>query len=147
MFDDLKLGDEITEAACTAILGFTRDQRPEDFALGLLRIKHDVEKALKARHGREITVRIVKDTVRVLDDREAAEYNPKRFADGLRIARRAHRRLMAVDVSKLTPTEREEYGKAVTKQAAKLSMIRKPQPEAEPVPAETTLPRMFAKKQ
>lgn len=146
MFDDLKLGDEITEAACTAILGFTRDQRPEDFALGLLRIKHEAEKALKARHGREITVRVVKHTVRVLDDREAAAYNPKRFADGLRIARRAHRRLMAVDVSRLSPTEREEYSKASTKQAAKLSMIRSPQPEAEPLAADTKLPRMFGKK-
>ena len=115
--------------------------------MGLLKIKHDIEKTLKARIGRDITVRVLKHTVRVLDDREAAEYNPKRFADGLRIARRAHKRLMAVDVSKLSPTERDEYGKAVTKQAAKLSMMRKPVPEPETVPAETKRPRLFEKKQ
>lgn len=147
MYDNLKLGDELTETACTAILGFTRYERPEEFALGLLKIKYDIEKTLKARIGRDITVRILKHTVRVLDDREAAEYNPKRFADGLKIARRAHRRLMAVDVSKLSPTERDEYGRAVTKQAAKLSMMRKPVPEPETVPAETKRPRLFEKKQ
>jgi hypothetical protein len=53
---------------------------------------------------------------------------------------------MAVDVSKLSPTERDEYGRAVTKQAAKLSMMRKPIPEPETVPAETKRPRLFEKK-
>jgi hypothetical protein len=79
---------------------------------------------LKRIHGRELTVRIVKGDLLILDDREAADYNPKRYAQGLRIARRAHRRLMAVDVSKLTPQEREQHTRAVCRQASALSSLR-----------------------
>ena len=123
-----KLGDEITEAVCSQWMDLQRRDDETAYALALLALKQKVEQALLAFYGRIITVRALKGGLRILDDRESAEYNPKRFQDGLRIARRAHRRLMAVDVSKLTPREREEFGKTVTKQAAQLSMLRQRDP-------------------
>jgi hypothetical protein len=89
-------------------------------------------------------VRIVKGDLHILDDREAADYNPKRYAQGLRIARRAHRRLIAVDVSRLTPAERERHTQTVCRQASALSAIRS-KPEAVTVhPDRPETPKLMA---
>jgi hypothetical protein len=86
-------------------------------------------------------VRIVGNELHVLTDQESASYNPKRFEAGLRLARRSHRRLMAVNVAKLTGADRELYAKNVSNQAHKLSMLRKK--EELPVnPVERTTPVM-----
>ena len=103
-----------------------------------------VQKQLKKQFGREVTVRIVKNELHILTDQESAAYNPMRFDAGLKMARRAHRRLMAVNVAKLTSEERDAYAKNVSNQAYKLSLLRK---KAEvPLPAnERTTPVMTFK--
>jgi hypothetical protein len=125
----LQPGQSITQAEIEAATGQHESTDPQAFALLLLRLRGDLITHLKRIHGRELTVRIIKGDLLILDDRQAADYNPKRYAQGLRIARRAHRRLMAVDVSKLTPEEREAHTKVVCKQASALSAIRT-KPEA-----------------
>jgi len=142
-FDGIELGGEIPQALCETHLTIRQQEQPERYALALLKLLQEVRKYLKTRHGREITVRAVKHGLLILDDREAAAYNPKRYADGLRIARRAHRRLMAVDVSKLTPEERTKHGRAVERQGAQLLMMRD-KPKDIPVPAvKRATPKLF----
>jgi hypothetical protein len=129
--DKLTLGSELSTTTCEQLLECTR-HAPE-YQLKLLRLKHEVEQAMKLRYGRTITVRVQQQALQVLTDREAAAYNPKRFADGLRIARAAHRRLLAVDRTKLTPTERQEVEASVVRQAQMLSLMRQRKAPAEPM--------------
>jgi len=142
-YSKLNLGDELTETQCTEILGIDRYEHPEKFALKLLALKADVEQAMKAKFGRIITVRATQHGLQILTDQASAAYNPKRFADGLRIARRAHRRLLGVDVSKLTPQQRDEFGHNVTRQAARLAMMKAPTPDAPLQPVVNDRPKLF----
>jgi len=122
--DKLQPGQSITQAEIESATGQHESTDPQAFALLLLRVRGDLITHLKRQHGRELTVRIIKGDLLILDDRQAAAYNPKRYTQGLRIARRAHRRLMAVDVSKLTPQEREQHTRTVCRQASALSSLR-----------------------
>lgn len=146
VFSKIQLGDELTEAQCIELIGPERCEDSERYALYLLALKHQLEKHLRQRFRRIITVRATQHGLQILNDQQAAAYNPKRFADGLKIARRAHRRLLGVDPGKLTPEQREDFGRAVTQQAAKLSMIRTPTPDPELQPVEDKRPRLFARK-
>lgn len=142
----VRLGDSITQGDCETVIGFTEASDPKAFQFALLQLLGVVQHQLKKEHRREITVRIVGSELHVLTDSESATYNPKRFDAGLRLARRAHRRLMAVNVAKLNAADRELFAKNVSNQAHKLSMLRKK--EVIPIPAsERTTPVMtFAQK-
>lgn len=122
---NLSPGDAITRGECETVIGYTEDQRPKEYQFALLQLLGVVQKQLKKEHGRELTVRIVGGELHVLTDQEAAAYNPRRFEAGLRLARRAHRRLMAVNVRGLTPEDKAIFAKNVSNQAHKLSMLRK----------------------
>jgi len=141
----IKPGDSITLAACEEAIGQACDESKE-WQFALLQLLGVVQKQLKKQHGRELTVRIVGNELHVLTDAESASYNPKRFDAGLRLARRAHRRLMAVNVAKLSGADRDVYAKNVSNQAHKLSMLRKKE-ELQLPPAVRTTPVMtFAEK-
>lgn len=141
----LSPGDAITRGQCEAVIGFTEDTHPKDYQFALLQLLGVVQKQLKKEHGRELTVRIVGGELHVLTDQEAASYNPKRFEAGLRLARRSHRRLMAVKVSSLTPEDKAIFAKNVSNQAYKLSMLRK-RAEVPLIPSERQTPKMTFKK-
>ncbi len=137
----LKLGGCISQQTCESVLGITKDQNQDVWQLSMLALMDVVRKQLKKQHGREITVRIVGQEIHVLTDAEAAEYNPKRFDAGLRLARKAHRRLLAVNTAKLSPDQRESHMKNIGNQAHKLSMLRRK--DEVPIPAaERTTPVM-----
>ena len=121
----IKPGDSLSQGDCEAVIGFTADSNPLQWQFALLQLLGVVQKQLKKEHGRELTVRIVGQELHVLTDGEAAGYNPKRFDAGLRLARRAHRRLMAVNVGKLSAADRDLFAKNVSNQAHKLSMLRR----------------------
>ena len=121
----IKPGDSLSQGDCETVIGFTADSNPLQWQFALLQLLGVVQKQLKKEHGRELTVRIVGQELHVLTDGEAAGYNPKRFDAGLRLARRAHRRLMAVNVSKLSAADRDLFAKNVSNQAHKLSMLRR----------------------
>jgi hypothetical protein len=136
----VKPGDSISLATCEQAIGHKCDESKE-WQFALLQLLGVVQKQLKKEHRRELTVRIVGNELHVLTDQESATYNPKRFDAGLRLARRAHRRLMAVNVAKLTGADRDLYAKNVSNQAHKLSMLRKK--EELPInPTERTTPVM-----
>lgn len=121
----IQQGDTITQEACEQAIGFTEQSDPKSFQFSLLQLMGAVSDQLKRERGRDLTLRIIGSTIYVLTDAEAAEYNPKRFEAGLRLARRAHRRLMAVNTASLNAEQRESHMKAVMAQAHKLSMLRK----------------------
>jgi hypothetical protein len=122
--DDLKPGDIISRAAVET--GYSANERrdPVGFQLVMLRAMQDLQKHLRRLHQRELSIRIQAEGLVILTDVEAADYNPKRFRDGMRLMRRAHRRLMAVDASKLPPAQREAITATICKQAQQLSMLR-----------------------
>ena len=122
--DDLKPGDIISRAAVET--GYSANERrdPVGFQLVMLRAMQDLQKHLRKLHQRELSIRIQAEGLVILTDVEAADYNPKRFRDGMRLMRRAHRRLMAVDASKLPPAQREAITATICKQAQQLSMLR-----------------------
>ena len=142
-FSTVEIGGEVSAEICEEHIGTTYHDDPTGYSLALLKLMGEVRKYLRDKHGREITVRAVQNRLVILTDSEAAHYNPKRFADGLRLIRRAHRRLLAVDVSKLTPEERAKYGRDVEVQSARLSMIRQRGPSAPAEPVKRTVPRLF----
>ena len=122
--DDLKPGDIISRTAVET--GYSANERrdPVGFQLVMLRAMQDLQKHLRRLHQRELSIRIQAEGLVILTDVEAADYNPKRFRDGMRLMRRAHRRLMAVDASKLPPAQREAITATICKQAQQLSMLR-----------------------
>lgn len=142
----LQPGQSITQTEIEAATGQLETTDPQAFALLLLRLRGDLITHLKRIHGRELTVRIVKGDLLILDDRQAAAYNPKRYTQGLRIARRAHRRLMAVDVSKLTPQERDQHTQTVCRQASALSAIRSKSEAVTAHPQRPQTPKIMAGK-
>lgn len=137
----LKPGGIVSQSDCESIIGFTEVSNQKDWQFAILQLLGVVQKQLKKEHGRELTVRIVGCELHVLTDEDAALYNPKRFEAGLRLARRAHRRLMAVNVSRLSASDREMFAKNVSNQSHKLSMLRRR--DTIPIPAtERTTPVM-----
>lgn len=143
---NIKPGDSLSQGDCEAVIGFTADSNPLQWQFALLQLLGVVQKQLKKEHGRELTVRIVGQELHVLTDAESAGYNPKRFDAGLRLARRAHRRLMAVNVGKLSATDRELFAKNVSNQAHKLSMLRRKDDVQLPATERTTPVMTFKSK-
>ncbi|MFN9291131.1 MAG: hypothetical protein ACK6EB_23920, partial [Planctomyces sp.] len=76
---ELTLGTRIEVLECELLLNMERGQDVERFAVAMLGLMDAVRKELKRRHNRDITVRVVKHGIEILNDREAAEYNPKRY--------------------------------------------------------------------
>lgn len=142
----LTLGSCILRHACEDILGVTKEQNQDAWQLAMLQLADVVRKQLRKQHGREITVRVVGCEIHVLTDAEAAEYNPVRFAAGLRLARASHRRLLAVNTSKLSPEQRERHIKNVGNQAHKLSMLRRKSEVPLPATERTTPAMVFGKR-
>ena len=142
---ELTLGTRIEVLECELLLNMERGQDVERFAVAMLGLMDAVRKELKRRHNRDITVRVVKHGIEILNDREAAEYNPKRYRDGLKIARRAHRRLLSVNVAALTPKERVEHDKTIGRQAQQLSMLRRVTDDLPVQPVERDRPKLFKK--
>jgi hypothetical protein len=141
----VKPGDSIPLAMCEEAIGHKCDESKE-WQFALLQLLGVVQKQLKKEHRRELTVRIVGNELHVLTDAESASYNPKRFEAGLRLARRAHRRLMAVNVGKLSGQEREMHMRNIGNQSYKLSMLRKKESIALTATERTTPVMVFAER-
>ena len=90
--DDLKPGDVISRATVETAYNANERRDPVGFQLVMLRAMEDLRKHLRRLHQRELSIRIQADGLVILTDVEAADYNPKRFRDGMRLMRRAHRR-------------------------------------------------------
>lgn len=84
-----------------------------EYALALLNLRTHIENALITTGHPPLTLKCDHNSLRVLTDAEAAEYNAQQFD---RLQRRAARRFalqMAVDISELSENERETHEKKV----------------------------------
>ncbi len=140
------LGDVIPQTVCESIIGFTESEDFKGWSLAMLQLLGVVQKQIRAKFGREITVRIIGSEIHILNDQEAASYNPRRFEAGLRVARRSHRRLMAVNVAKLSGEQRESHMKNLSNQTHKLSMLRHREEIALPATERKTPVMVFSSK-
>lgn len=137
-------GDSIDEAACKQVIGISESEDLKGWQLGLLALSTQVALQLKKQHGRELTVRIKDNSLLILTDQQASEYNPRRFDAGLKLARRSHRRLMAVDRSGLTSEQKQLHDNNTRIQAFKLTMLRKRE-SSELVPVQRASPVVLKK--
>ena len=138
---NVKLGAVIPKSVCESAIGFSESSDPKKWSIKMLKLLGYVSSGLKKIFGREITVRCIQGELHVLTDSDAAAYNPRRFEVGLRMSRRAHRRLMSVDASKLSPEELSSYSKNVSNEAFKLAGLRR-KPDPSHVATERTTPLM-----
>ncbi len=138
----LVMGGGISMVECQQLIGFSENEKPKEYGLAMLQIMAGVTKAMREKYQRRVTVRIVKGGIQILTDSEAAIYNATRFDQGLRIARRSHRRALAVDVAGLSNPEKEAHQKNLAIQGAKLSMLRTKIDVELPVTTRST-PKLF----
>lgn len=83
--------------------------------------------------NRPYTVVIRKEEIMVLTHAEASKYNQNKFSNGLKKAKRANRKLVHVDVSQLSPAEKERHDAAIIKQSKLVSLIEMgSRPEVKP---------------
>ncbi|MFN9288409.1 MAG: hypothetical protein ACK6EB_10070, partial [Planctomyces sp.] len=66
---ELTLGTRIEVLECELLLNMQRGQDVERFAVAMLGLMDAVRKELKRRHNRDITVRVVKHGIEILNDR------------------------------------------------------------------------------
>jgi hypothetical protein len=141
-YGSLIMGGGISVVECQQLIGFSENEKPKEYGLAMLQIMAGVTKAMREKYQRRVTVRIVKGGIQILTDSEAAVYNATRFDQGLKIARRSHRRSLAVDVAGLSQAEKDAHQKNLAIQGAKLSMLRTKIDVELPATTRST-PRMF----
>lgn len=83
----------------------------------LLRLKHQIERAREKAGLSMLTMRFSKGTLLVCDDAQAAEYNVNAGRRKLSGFRRAARRNIAVDSTKLSPEQQQQHARAIMRQA------------------------------
>ncbi len=96
--EGLNKGDELAADVLEAITGHRRETKR--YNLKILGLRARIERAMQDR-GKPATVAVKNGRLRILTDEEAARYNHDTFRHGLRKARRAYDRLLAVDTRPL----------------------------------------------
>jgi predicted small secreted protein len=119
-FDALQKGDLIDAIHIEKVLRLSRGTPA--YQLKLMGLKDEVERELMQR-GRPVTVKIEKQSLRILTDAEATEYNEARFNHQLRGAKRSFHRQMNVDVSQLTEDQKASHERRVLWQGGIMTAI------------------------
>lgn len=118
---DLQRGDVIETATCEGLIGESFGTL--EFAKRQLYLCKQIEAELW-KIGRQITCIIRGGEIRLLTDIESSEYNQGLYESGKRKIRLAHRRALAVDMSKLSDDKRKNHLEAVCKMASVISGFR-----------------------
>jgi len=127
----LQPGDVIEPDEVERLIGINRESDPMGYQLGLLQLQNVVTRLLH-KLGKIYTVTCDAKQINVLTHSEASRYNSGRFGSAMASMRRCHKRLVAVDVSKLEAIERESHDRAIVKQSRVLLGIKLTR--GEPVP-------------
>lgn len=106
-FSALHKGDYVPPETLAQITG--KQIGTAEYTLACLSIKYQIAAAIKARDGRQITIRSEAGGLRVLTDSEAAAYNPKAIEQSRRRLIAAHERNLDVDEAKLFGDERQSH--------------------------------------
>jgi len=121
-FNALQKGDVIPPEQIEKIYNVNRED-VKAYQLKKLVLASQIERELGDR-GRSVTVRGDGDSLRILTDPEAAEYNAKRFRHGLRAATRSHKRTMCVDVAHLDADQKLTHSRECVVQGKILQSIK-----------------------
>lgn len=105
-FDTLEKGRVFGVEEIEEIVGLPRDD--EKFPLKRLSLCARIEREMRDR-GRPMAVRLERGALKVMDDPENAEYQPKEYDRHLRGAARALGRLAIVEPEKLDEGQRNEH--------------------------------------
>lgn len=106
-FSILRKGDYVLPQTLEEITG--KQIGTAEYTLACLAIKYQIAAAIKARDGRQVTIRSEAGGLRILTDSEAAEYNPKAIEQSRRRLIAAHERNLDVDEAKLFGDERQSH--------------------------------------
>ena len=106
-FASLCKGDYVPPETLAQITG--KQIGTAEYTLACLAIKHQIAAAIKARDGRQVTIRSEAGGLRILTDSEAAAYNPKAIEQSRRRLIAAHERNLDVDEAKLFGDERQSH--------------------------------------
>lgn len=117
-YDAIEAGHVISRSRLAVILG----ERPgsHTFRYKLTALQRQVEQELWDR-GKQLTVAQDHGDLLILDGVAASRHNRRRSRQYARRFARSHRRLMAVDVGKLSEEERREHDRALVVQGAMLA--------------------------
>jgi hypothetical protein len=96
--------------------------RTYDFSYRLAALSKQIQDDLWAR-GKPWTVMTRKGCIHILDDASAVKYNALRFLRHRRGLGQMHKQLVAVDVSKLDPDQRNHYDRAIRLQGTTLAAV------------------------
>lgn len=120
-FDALEKGHVIDSAKLSQITKCERGTAA--YALCTLQVKQEIEKKL-AQRDYPVTCKVEKDSIRILTDVEASEYNEIQGEHAVRKAYRALRRQMNVDARNLTEEQQKEHSRRLLHQGMTVSAIR-----------------------
>lgn len=119
-FDAINKGDIITEAQCRAALN-PRDDK--DFQLKLLTLKEEIERR-HAELGTILTIKVTRNSLHILTDAEASEYNENRQQHALRHFVKSHRRLIGVEIGNLSSEQAGEHDRRIAHSANYMTAIK-----------------------
>lgn len=126
-------GTTIERSVCEQIVGVKRDEDAYAYQFLLMQLGDFIEKSLW-KIGKQYTVRTTGGAVQILTNEEASKYNDSRFDLAIAKLRRCNKRLIAVDLSKLTPVARQDHATAAIRQSRILGMIKTVSRNVEPEP-------------
>lgn len=135
----IEAGDTINQAQIEAHLGIRREADQMGYQFRLMQLQGQLSDELR-RAGKILTVTCRGGDLYVLTHREAAKYNPARFAAAQRKMRRAHTRLLAVNTQGFGADEVRDHEKNIVNQSRTLAAIKQSRSAIKPVAHERKTP-------
>ena len=105
-YANLQKGDVITARKIEHITGFKQDSNAFRFAM--MQLQSTIERTMEQR-GTPVTIKSEKNSLRVLKDEEASEYNHKRTLQQVVGVMRTHKRAQLVDTGNLTKEDKKTH--------------------------------------
>ena len=95
----------------------------KQYQLAVMQAKQEISKLTARELGQTWTIKQEGDSLRILTDEEAVDYNAVQFDRGRRAMATAHRRLIGVDRSMLSDGRQNEHDRHIFAQATQLQAI------------------------
>ena len=105
------------------MVGVTKQQDGLEFQFRLMQLADYIGKLLW-KEGKKYTVCTRGSEVHVLTHEQASKYNDSRFNGAVAKMRKCNRRLIAVDVSKLSPEMRQQHDETIARQSRMIQALK-----------------------
>ena len=133
-------GTVLEQSQCEQIMGMRREADPMAYQFALMQLNDYIERSLW-KIGKQYTCTTRRGEIVILTHEEASRYNDSRFDLAIQKMRKCNRRLMAVDLGRLTRQAKEEHGHAIIRQSRILSMLKQVNRDLQPEPHVDSRPR------